>query len=83
MANKGAKHLILLSRSGPRFSKVIEVIAELEEQGVRVSTPYCDMCLKNVTIVRPCKECKKSMPPIKGCINAATDLQVHQITCPN
>ncbi|KAI0840156.1 KR-domain-containing protein [Hypoxylon sp. FL0890] len=51
MVEKGAKHLILLSRS------------ELVTRGVHVIAPKCDV------------SSTETMPPIKGCINAAMVLQ--------
>ncbi|KAG8158415.1 hypothetical protein KVR01_011537 [Diaporthe batatas] len=74
MARKGAKHLILLSRSGPKSPAAAGTVADLQEQGVQVVTPLCDASssdeLHSVLL-----ECMQKMPPVKGCINSAMVLQ--------
>lgn len=75
MADKGAKYLILLSRSGPASLKAKEVIAELEEQGVQIFAPQCDVTSK-ASLEAVLEVCGKTMPPIRGCINAVMHLQV-------
>jgi NADPH:quinone reductase-like Zn-dependent oxidoreductase len=75
MARKGAKHLILPSRSGPRAPAAIDLIRELGEQGVNVVAPVCDVAsLESLSDL--ITNCQSSVPPIKGCINAAMVLQV-------
>ncbi|KAI1387273.1 uncharacterized protein F4822DRAFT_430025 [Hypoxylon trugodes] len=73
MAKKGAKHLILPSRSGIKTQAAHDVVAELKENGVSVMTPKCDISVSSLTAVLA--ECAHTMPPIKGCINAAMALQ--------
>jgi NADPH:quinone reductase-like Zn-dependent oxidoreductase/acyl transferase domain-containing protein len=73
MVRCGAKHLILLSRSGPRKEE-LEFIQKLRSQGVQVDAPPCDISdssqLKSVL-----DQCSY-MPPIGGCIQAAVVLEV-------
>ncbi|KAI1410735.1 hypothetical protein F5Y13DRAFT_201943 [Hypoxylon sp. FL1857] len=75
MADKGAKHLILPSRSGVSSQSASEAVSELAERGVNVVAPKCDVTLAAsvAAMLRDCADGK--MPPIKGCINAAMDLQ--------
>ncbi|KAK1149446.1 Type I Iterative Polyketide synthase (PKS) [Aspergillus melleus] len=68
MAERGAKNLILLSRSGPRTDAAHELVHELRAMGVRVEAPACD-----VTNLEAMKEVfgrlsSEKMPPIKGVV---------------
>lgn len=75
MAGKGAKNLIIPSRSGPSSRAARDVLAELEAQGIRAVTPICDVSVAE-SLSEMLDECR-AMPPIKGCINAAMVLQVY------
>lgn len=70
MAQKGAKHLLVLTRSGATSQAAIEVIEELSKQGVVVRTPQCDVSVA-ASLHATLEECKATMPPVRGCINAA------------
>ncbi|KAI0540917.1 polyketide synthase PksD [Xylaria digitata] len=74
MASKGAKRLIVPSRSGAASKEANEVVEELNEQGVEVLTPKCD--LSEESSLRQLLE-KHGLQgrPIKGCINASMVLQ--------
>lgn len=75
MARKGAKHLIVPSRSGVRDRPdAAEVIRKLTLQGVTVNTPKCDVAVAE-ELSRVLSECKL---PILGCINAAMELNVRR-----
>ncbi|GIJ99437.1 type I iterative polyketide synthase [Aspergillus viridinutans] len=67
---RGARNLILLSRSGPRNPHAHDLVRELEAKGARVVTPACDITdkegLKAVLF-----EFSQTMPPIKGCVQAS------------
>ncbi|KAH2773310.1 hypothetical protein KXW10_002572 [Aspergillus fumigatus] len=67
---RGARNLILLSRSGSQNPHAPDLIRELEAKGARVATPACDItdreCLKAVLY-----EFGQTMPPIKGCVQAS------------
>ncbi|KAH8200137.1 hypothetical protein TruAng_005708 [Truncatella angustata] len=43
MASKGAKQLIVPSRSGAASQEAIQVVKELTSQGVKIVTPKCDV----------------------------------------
>ncbi|KAN0087204.1 hypothetical protein V8E54_000892 [Elaphomyces granulatus] len=75
MASRGAKNLILLSRSGNVKDSSMELVGDLEGMGVRVATPRCDVSdvesLKNAL-----NEClSNGMPPVKGCFQGAMVLR--------
>ncbi|KAI0100989.1 fatty acid synthase S-acetyltransferase [Nemania sp. FL0031] len=78
MADRGAKYLIILSRSGPASQTAVKLVEELRARGLRVSTPRCDVssvtqlsaALDNALI-----NSTPAWPPIKGCINATMVLQ--------
>lgn len=68
MVSRGAKYLILLSTRGPRTDAARELIRELTEQGVSVTTPACDVTNSD-TVQRVIQECGPR--PIKGCVQAS------------
>ncbi|KAH8430928.1 uncharacterized protein LDX57_008592 [Aspergillus melleus] len=74
MVSRGARHLILLSRSGPKTTAARELVNDLESQGVSVATPKVDnsdfKSLKEVL-----DDLSQTMPPIRGCIQATLDLR--------
>ncbi|KAI8725605.1 Carrier domain-containing protein [Fusarium sp. LHS14.1] len=74
MAARGANYLIVPSRSGASSPEAAAVIAELESQGVLVVAPKCDVA-SELALSSLLDECARTMPPIKGCINAALVLQ--------
>lgn len=74
MASMGARHLILLSRSGPKSDASLYLIQELTDQGVNVKTPRCDVA--SVDALSEVLRDYSDLPPIKGCIQATMVLQV-------
>lgn len=75
MMRKGVKNLILPSRSGPNSRAAIDLVEELTRNGVNVEAPVCDVSLIE-SVSDMIDSCAKTMPPIKGCMNAAMVLQV-------
>lgn len=73
MAGKGAKHLILLSRSGATSPAAAKTVAQLREQGVNVAAPKCDVSSES-SLAAALQDCLRTMPPVKGCINSAMAL---------
>ncbi|KAI7762934.1 hypothetical protein LZL87_013425 [Fusarium oxysporum] len=74
MTDRGAKHLIVPSRSGATPQAAAQLLADLTSRGVNIVAPKCDVSIReDVTVML--KECYRTMPPIKGCINAAMVLQ--------
>jgi hypothetical protein len=74
MADRGAKHLIVLSRSGLASKAAAEIVSELTRRNVDVFTPKCDAS-SATSLAEVLGSCARTMPPIKGCINAAMVLQ--------
>lgn len=75
MANRNAKNLILLSRSSVRSEAAQSLLDDLKAKGVNVAAPSCDvgdMQALSSTLA----ECSKTMPRIKGCIQASMVLKV-------
>lgn len=75
MVSKGARWLLLLSRSGRNSASAKELIQELESLEARVATPQCDIS-NTLTLKQALLEVEQSMPPIAGCIQASMVLQV-------
>ena len=75
LAKNGAKHLILLSRSGPASDAAKEVVAQLKADGVDVYAPPCDIS-KEDRLKDVIKHAEANMPPIKGVIHGAMVIDV-------
>lgn len=73
MVGRGARHLILLSRSGPTTDTAKALVAELKMQSVNVATPRVD--IGNLDALQEAID-SLSMPPIRGCIQATVALRV-------
>ncbi|KAK2813768.1 Type I Iterative PKS [Emmonsiellopsis sp. PD_5] len=74
MVERGARNLILLSRFGVRTDQAKLLVEELGEKGVVVATPACDIAEESV--LRDVLDgCMKTMPHIKGCIQASMALE--------
>ncbi|OJZ89214.1 hypothetical protein ASPFODRAFT_42376 [Aspergillus luchuensis CBS 106.47] len=74
MASRGARYMILLSRSGPSTPTAQELVKDLENLGVRVATPKVDISDVN-HLEEVLAQLSKSMPPIRGCIQATVALR--------
>ncbi|MCJ1437217.1 hypothetical protein MMC27_006603 [Xylographa pallens] len=72
---RGAKNLLLLSRSGPTGNeKAQSLIAELVAKGVRIECPVCDVSdITSLQIV--IDQYQSTMPPIKGCFQSSMVLR--------
>ncbi|WP_315129188.1 type I polyketide synthase [Comamonas antarctica] len=71
LASKGARHLVLISRSGPSADAAKQAIAGLEQQGVTVHAAACDITDRQA-LAALLAETAKTMPPLKGIVHAAT-----------
>lgn len=73
MASRGAKNLMLLSRSGPSSSAASDLLKELKGRGVNVATPKCDVsCSESLSTALK----QNTLPPIKGCLQGTMVLRV-------
>ncbi|RYP06667.1 hypothetical protein DL765_009401 [Monosporascus sp. GIB2] len=70
LASRGARYIMLLSRSGPRTPEAQSLLEEFAGKGIHVETPRCDVT--DTTSLRSALgSCREKMPPIKGCVQAA------------
>ncbi|KAH8722886.1 polyketide synthase PksD [Phaeosphaeriaceae sp. PMI808] len=74
MVSRGAKQLIVPSRSGAASHAAIQVVSELSALGVKMLTPKCDLSSESA-VQGMLSDCAQTMGPIRGCINAAMVLQ--------
>lgn len=72
---RGAKHILLLSRSGMRTEAAWKTIKKLREHGAIVKAPECDISDASA-LGAVLKHYKRSMPPFGGCIQASMVLRV-------
>lgn len=79
MASRGAKNLILLSRRGPVEDSAKAFVEELESAGVRVAAPACDVTDQKL-LESTFDDLKRTMPPVKGCIQGSMVLRVSVLT---
>ncbi|TGO29678.1 hypothetical protein BPAE_0012g00330 [Botrytis paeoniae] len=74
MAGKGARYLILLSRSRPTTDAATSLLIKLRDMGVSVEAPRCDITSSD-QLRKVISQCTKAFPPIKGCIQATMVLK--------
>src|SRR5260221_1479855 len=77
LVEKGARRVVLLSRSGVS-SAGKEVVAELAAKGATVATIQADVSNKS-ELTRSLSEIRDTMPPLRGVIHAAGVLDDHLI----
>ncbi len=70
MTTKGAKNLVLMSRSGTKTEEERSIVEKMRENGVNVMLANGDVSKKE-DIARIFNDIKKTMPPLKGLQHAA------------
>jgi acyl transferase domain-containing protein/NADPH:quinone reductase-like Zn-dependent oxidoreductase/acyl carrier protein len=70
LADKGARNLILISRSGPVSEAAKTALAAFEAQGVRVHAAACDVTDRDA-LARLLDETAGTMPALRGIVHAA------------
>ena len=75
MVDLGARNLLLLSRSGAMSHAALEMLDEMQEKGVRINAPRCDISDEQAVVVA-LRQSEENMPPIKGCIQGSMVLKV-------
>lgn len=78
IAGRGARHLILLSRSGPVSEKARKLVQDLADCGVNVATPLCDVS-NSESLEKALRDAATTMPPVKGCIQGSMVLRVRSL----
>lgn len=75
MVSRGARHLVLLSRSGSATGKVKELIDEVGDLGAEIVVQKCDVAnpadVENLVTYE-----LEDMPPVRGVIHGAMVLRV-------
>ncbi|KAI4669515.1 Type I Iterative PKS [Alternaria viburni] len=80
MASRGARHFLVTSSRGVAGrADVIAFIQEMEAQGVVVQAPASDISNRAV-LKSTLEEASKTLPPIKGCIQAAMVLSDNMLS---
>ena len=75
MVEKGARHVILVSRSGLAKETVTNLIEKLSALGANIVVRRCDVGEKE-DVEKLVAEVSREMPPIRGVIHAAMVLRV-------
>ena len=75
MVDRGARNLIILSRTGARSDSAKKLVAEVSALGARVEAPVCDI-IQADSLKKVLAECTQTLPPIRGCIQCTMVLRV-------
>lgn len=75
MVRRGARNLILISRSGVQATTSKRLVDELNSQGVHVETPRVDIS-DELSLRTGLAKLSAVMPRIRGCIQASVGLRV-------
>ena len=78
MARKGAKHIILASRSSRISDSVRTLIQDLSVEGIQILVRQCDVA-KQQDVAKLVLECSRDLPRIRGIIHSAMVLHVSRI----
>ena len=70
MMSHGAKNFIFASRSGSSKQSAWDVVDHLQSSGANVAVYSCDVSNES-EVSSMLSQCSESMPPIRGCIQAA------------
>ncbi|NVO12245.1 MAG: type I polyketide synthase [Bacteroidales bacterium] len=79
MSKKGAKTIVLVSRSGPKSDEDKQIIDEMLNKGVRVEIMKTDITNQD-DVYRLFSELKNFYPPVKGIMHAAAVLDDSVLT---
>lgn len=77
LVNRGARNLLLLSRSGGKDADAQEFLSQLRGDGVNAQVRACNVADEGA-VRAAIDDAALNMPPIKGCIQDAMVLQVSQ-----
>lgn len=77
LVERGARNLILVSRSGAVSEAAQATVAELRSNGVRVEVYACDITDKD-SFSLVLEDVKDKLPLIRGCIQSAMVLKVRE-----
>ncbi len=74
LVSRGARHLVLISRSGPTSSEAKAALVTLKEQGVRVHAVACD-ATDEKALAALFALLSTEMPPLRGIVHAAVVIE--------
>lgn len=80
LAQRGAKNIIVLSRSA-NAEKIRPFAEEMQHMGCKIYPVASDIS-DSVSMARALEDCRSNMPPVRGVIQGAMVLQVCNATCP-
>lgn len=81
MVEKGARNIILVSRSGNSRQNVKDLILELSEMGANVVAHRCDIG-NRFDVDKMLTGASKTMPSVRGVVHGAMVLNVSEIKLP-
>lgn len=81
LVDRGAKNLILVSRSGAASEPAKAAVESLTSQGVKIEVYSCNVSDRD-GLSAVLDDAKQEMPPIRGCIQSAMVLRVSQSPSP-
>jgi acyl transferase domain-containing protein/NADPH:quinone reductase-like Zn-dependent oxidoreductase/NADP-dependent 3-hydroxy acid dehydrogenase YdfG/acyl carrier protein len=70
LVDRGARHLVLVSRRGPTGAHAQTALARLERRGVQVLARACDVTDRSA-LVGLLDEAARELPPLRGIVHAA------------
>lgn len=74
LVERGARHLVLISRSGPASDEAKQALTEFAHQGVQVCARACDVTDAQA-LGALMAEIDGTLPPLKGIVHAATVIE--------
>lgn len=74
LAGKGARQLVLVSRSGALSEEAISAIHEMEQKGAKVLATACDVS-NQLQLKKLLGEIAQQLPPLKGVVHAAAVIE--------
>ena len=70
LAERGVRHLVLVSRRGPHTAEAQAAVAELQQRGVTVLARACDVT-DRTAVTAVLEETARVLPPLAGVVHAA------------
>jgi phthiocerol/phenolphthiocerol synthesis type-I polyketide synthase C len=74
LADRGARHLVMIGRRGPAADDTQTVLARLERRGVHVLARACDVT-DRTALAALLDEIARDLPPLRGIVHAAVVIE--------
>ena len=75
MADNGAKNIVVTSRRGPVGEESQKLVRDLQQRGVEIIAPPCDITDEE-SLLSTMSDVLSKLPSVRGCIQASTILNV-------